>query len=163
MSGDDIRAGEVTLHADPAARADASLAFIGRLRTPWSPKDCPKNIRAARERGGAARIELAEGYGQGLTGLQVGQPVIVLYWAGEGRRDLILQAPRHTDGPRGTFALRSPKRPNPIIASTVVITELDVAGGVIGLDAIDAFDGTPVLDIKPWIATVDMPPDRQKG
>jgi tRNA (Thr-GGU) A37 N-methylase len=69
-----------------------------------------------------------------------------------------VQNPRHADGPRGVFALRSPVRPNPIALGTVVITSLDRETGVIGIDAIDAFDGTPVLDIKPWIGTVDTPP-----
>jgi tRNA (Thr-GGU) A37 N-methylase len=67
-----------------------------------------------------------------------------------------VQVPRHADGPRGTFALRSPVRPNPIALATAVITSLD--GATIGIDATDAFDGTPVLDIKPWIDTVDVPP-----
>jgi hypothetical protein len=73
-----------------------------------------------------------------------------------GQRDLIVQTPRHTDGPRGVFALRSPVRPNPIALGTVVITSID--GNTIGIDATDAWDGTPVLDIKPWIPTVDVPP-----
>jgi len=58
-------------------------------------------------------------------------------------------------------ALRSPRRPNPVILSTVVVTGLDPVAGVIGIDAIDAHDGTPVIDIKPWIETVDLPPSRQ--
>jgi tRNA (Thr-GGU) A37 N-methylase len=161
MTGE-IREGEETLPFDPGARADASMAFIGRLRTPWTPEDCPKNIRQARERGGAGHIELAPGYAAGLTGLAVGQWIVVLVWA-EGRRDLILQSPAHTDGPRGTFALRSPRRPNPILSSTVRITEIDTARARIGIDATDAFDGSAVLDIKPWIETVDMPPDRLTG
>jgi len=158
VSDSGIRDGETPLPFDPGARADAALAFIGRLRTPWGPGDCPKNLRAARERGGAARIELDEGYAPGLSGPSAGQAILLLYWAGAGRRDLIVQAPRHTDGPRGTFALRSPRRPNPVIAATARITGLDAARGVVGIDAIDAFDGTPVIDMKPWIETVDMPP-----
>lgn len=160
---DDVRAGEKTLPFDPGAREDAALAFIGVIRSPWTPADCPKNIRAARAQGKPARIELRDGYAPGLTGLAVGEPIVLLYWAGDGRRDLILQAPGHTDGPRGTFALRSPRRPNPVIVSTVIVTSLDAAAGVIGIDAIDAHDGTPVIDIKPWIETVDLPPSRQSA
>ena len=69
-----------------------------------------------------------------------------------------MQAPRHADAPRGTFALRSPNRPSPVSVSTVVITSLDIAAGIVGIDAIDCFDGTPVIDIKPWLETVDRPP-----
>jgi hypothetical protein len=64
-----------------------------------------------------------------LRGLEVGQAIQVLYWVDRGQRDLIVQAPRHTDGPRGTFALRSPVRPNPIALGTSVITELDTRKG----------------------------------
>jgi tRNA-Thr(GGU) m(6)t(6)A37 methyltransferase TsaA len=120
--------------------------------------NCAEEPARARETGEAARIELLPGFVPGLAGLGVGQAIQVLYWVDRGQRDLIVQSPRHTDGPRGVFALRSPVRPNPIALGTVVITSLDTEAGIIGIDATDAFDGTPVLDIKPWISTVDVPP-----
>ena len=153
------RPGEVLLPFDPGARADGSVSFIGRVRSPWGPEDCPKNIGRARESGKAAHIELAEGYGEGLLGLVVGQPVILLYWMDRSRRDIVVQRPGHTDGPRGVFALRSPARPNPVAMATVRITALDPETGRIGIDAIDVFDGTPLIDLKPWIETVDLPPE----
>ncbi len=116
-------------------------------------------MRQARERGEPARIDLLPDFAEALTGLREGQAIQLLYWVDRGQRNLLLQSPHHVDGPRGTFALRSPVRPNPIALSTVVITGLDIENGVIEIDAIDAFDGTPVLDIKPWIDTVDVPPD----
>lgn len=151
------RAGELRLDFDPGTRADATLAFIGHIRSPWADGTAPKNLRAARETGEAARIVLLPGYEAGVAGLSVGQAIQVLYWVDRGIRDLIVQAPRHADGPRGVFALRSPVRPNPIALGTCVITSLDAS--TIGIDATDAWDGTPVLDIKPWISTVDVPPD----
>jgi tRNA (Thr-GGU) A37 N-methylase len=165
-----LRPGEVALPFDPAGRSFAGVTAIGHLRTPWSPGAAPKNIRLARETGKPARIELLTGYASALTGLTVGQPIIVLTWMDRGRRDLVLQAPAHARAPRGTFALRSPVRPNPIALSTVLITGIDTgiepgidAGtdtgrGIVDIDASDCFDGTPVLDIKPWIAAVDLPP-----
>jgi tRNA-Thr(GGU) m(6)t(6)A37 methyltransferase TsaA len=157
-SPDGPRPGEVALDFDPATRADARLSFIGLIRSPWVKGTAPRNLRAARETGKGAEIELLPAYAPGLAGLSVGQAIQVLYWVDRGRRDLIVQAPRHADGPRGGFALRSPVRPNPIALGTVVITALDPERGVIGIDATDAWDGTPVLDIKPWIQTVDTPP-----
>ncbi len=154
----DLRPGEVLLPFDPAARADGSVSFIGTIRSAWAPGDCPKNIGAARATGKPAHIELREGYAVGLTGLSVGQAVILLYWMDRTRRDIVLQKPGHADGPRGVFALRSPARPNPVAMSTVRITELDQDAGRIGIDAIDVFDGTPLIDLKPWIETVDLPP-----
>lgn len=153
-----LRPGEVLLPFDPGQDTTICLAFIGTIRSPWSPEDCPKNIARARETGQGARIELKPGYADGLAGLEVGQAVIAVYWMDKARRDLIVQSPGHTDGPRGTFALRSPNRPNALAMSTVVITELDAAAGVIGIDAIDTYDGTPLLDLKPWLPTVDVPP-----
>jgi tRNA-Thr(GGU) m(6)t(6)A37 methyltransferase TsaA len=157
-SPEDPRPGEVALGFDPGDRTDGRIAFIGHIRSPWAKGTAPKNLRAAREREQDARIELLPDFIPGLLGLSEGQAIQVLYWVDRGQRDLIVQAPRHADGPRGVFALRSPVRPNPIALGTSVITSLDRATGVIGLDATDAFDRTPVLDIKPWISTVDVPP-----
>lgn len=153
------RPGEIALPFDPADRIDAGLSFVGTIRSPWGPGTAPRNLRAARDAGcEGARVELRDGYGEALAGLKVGQAIQLLYWVDRGDRSLSLQAPKHVDAPRGTFALRSPVRPNPIALGTVVITALDEAKGIIGIDAIDAWDGTPVLDIKPWIETVDVPP-----
>jgi tRNA (Thr-GGU) A37 N-methylase len=74
------------------------------------------------------------------------------------RRDLIVQSPAHRDGPTGTFALRSPARPNPIALAVTRLLAIQADSGTLTIDAIDAFDGTPVLDIKPWLASVDIPP-----
>ena len=157
---DDIREGEAVLPFDPGDRAEAGVAFIGRIRSPWSKSDCPKNIGQARETGKPARIELDKAYARGLRGLEAGRAVVLLYWMDRGSRDLIVQAPRHADAPKGTFALRSPRRPNPIAMAVVRITDIDAEAGHIGIDAIDCFDGTPLLDIKPWFDGVDIPPDR---
>ena len=154
----EIRPGEIALEG-AAAPEGPRLRFIGRIRSPWGPEDCPKNIGKARETGRGARIELDRDFVPALLGLELGQPVILLYWMDRARRDLLRQAPRHVEGPRGTFALRSPNRPNTISQCTVRITGIDAAAGTIGIDAIDCFDGTPLLDIKPWLATIDMPPE----
>ncbi|MFP4449310.1 MAG: TrmO family methyltransferase [Rhodosalinus sp.] len=153
------REGEQALGFDPADRTFAGIAAIGRIRSAWAPGDCPRNLRQARERGGGnARLEIDAPYRPGLGGLEAGQWIWLIAWYGDRRRDLIVQAPAHADGPRGTFALRSPVRPNPVALQLVRITRFDSGAGVIGIDATDAFDGTPIVDIKPWLDTVDMPP-----
>lgn len=157
----DIRPGELALGFDPVERAAAGVVFIGRLRTPWEPGNCPKNLRAAREAGGGGRIEIDTPWRAGLEGLAPGMALVVLYWLGGARRDLIVQAPRHRESPTGVFALRSPVRPNPIGLAVVRCTGLDAVAGVVEVDALDAFDGTPLLDVKPWIASVDLPPGAQ--
>lgn len=154
---DALRDGETVLAFDPATRADAGVTFIGRLETPWQPGDCPKNLTEARARGGVFALRLDADYVPALAGLQPGDAVVVLYWLGQGRRDLLVQAPGHHPDPRGTFALRSPRRPNPI--GLAVVRVLSIAGEWVQVDALDAFDGTPLLDIKPWLPRVDIPPD----
>ncbi len=69
-----------------------------------------------------------------------------------------MQKPRHAPAARGTFALRSPVRPNPIGLHVVGLTGLVVEAGIITLDAIDVLDGTPVIDVKPYFAGTDAPP-----
>ena len=153
------RPGEVALSFDPARIADdAHLRFIGRLRSPWARGNCPKNLREARELGGEFRAEIDLPFRPGLQGLVAGMPVILLYWTGLARRDMIVLHPSHREGPTGVFALRAPSRPNPVAVAVVRLVTVDFATGVLEVDALDAFDGTPLLDIKPWLPTVDVPP-----
>lgn len=155
---DPLRPGEIRLSPDPATRSDATLAFIGCIRSPWSADDCPKNITEARARQTQARVEIDAPYRAALHGLAPGDAVILLYWTGRARRDLAIQSPRHMPAPTGTFALRSPARPNPIALGVVRLLSVDLETGLLGIDATDAFDGTPLLDIKPFLPGVDIPP-----
>jgi tRNA-Thr(GGU) m(6)t(6)A37 methyltransferase TsaA len=111
-----------------------------------------------REMGGAFRAEMDPPFRQGLQGLMPGMPVILLYWTGLARRDMIVLHPAHRAAPTGVFALRSPSRPNPIAVAVVRLLAVDQAAGQLEVDALDAFDGTPLLDIKPWLPSVDVPP-----
>jgi len=155
-----IRDGEEQLHFDPADRGQAEVTFIGHIRSDWARGSAPRNLTEARALGGGnARIELDPVYARGLAGLEVGRSIWVLYWMDRGRRDLIVQAPHHRPDPRGVFSLRSPVRPNPVAMAAVRITDLDAVRGVIEIDATDAFDMTPVVDIKPWHDGIDIPPE----
>jgi tRNA-Thr(GGU) m(6)t(6)A37 methyltransferase TsaA len=62
-----------------------------------------------------------------------------------------------TEGVQGVFATRAPYRPNPIGLSLVEV--LGIAGTTIAFRGVDLLDGTPVLDIKPWFADCDLPPE----
>ena len=158
-AGKTARPGEVALSFDPARIADdAQLRFIGRLRSPWARGNCPKNLREARETGGGFRVEIDPPFRLGLQGLVPGMPVILLYWTGLARRDMVVLHPPHREAPTGVFALRAPSRPNPIAVAVVRLLAVDQAAGVLEVDALDAFDGTPLLDIKPWLPSVDVPP-----
>ena len=158
MIGSDRRPGEIALPFDPGAvPTDAGLVFIGRIRSPWKARsEAPKNMREARERAQSAAIEIDAAYRAGLDGLSAGMALIVLTFMHQARRDLIVQMPRHAEKPTGVFALRSPVRPNPIGLDVVRLLAIDAAAGTLTIDATDCLDGTPVIDLKPWLATTDV-------
>jgi tRNA-Thr(GGU) m(6)t(6)A37 methyltransferase TsaA len=152
-----IREGEVSVALPETF--DASLYFIGRIRTPWTTREqCPKN---ARESDAVCTIEVDERYAAALAGVESCSHLLVLYWMNRSRRDLVLQVPRSDRQQRGTFALRSPARPNPIAAS--VSTLLQVEGTRLSVIGLDCLDGTPLLDIKPYFASTDAFPDAVVG
>lgn len=124
---------------------DAGLWFIGRIRTPWTRRgDCPH--RGDAKAGPPCRIELFDPWGPALTGIEAQEHLQILYWMDQARRDLVLQNPKFGDRATGTFALRSPVRPNPVASSVVRL--LDVQGPVLTVRGLDCLDGTPLIDIK---------------
>ncbi|MCW6509130.1 SAM-dependent methyltransferase [Lichenifustis flavocetrariae] len=140
----DLRAGEQI--ADLPASSDASVYFLGRLRTPWSERSqCPR--RGDAETGPLCRVELDPRWREALAGLHRLRHLEILYWMHLARRDLVMQNPKSRGELFGTFALRSPMRPNPISSSVVTLVSIEAEGLVVrGLDCID---GTPLIDIKP--------------
>ncbi len=155
------RDGEISLATDPSAMPpDGHFVFIGHIRSPWKSRaDCPKNMAAARERGLTATVEINEAFRPGLEGLGGASHLVILSWFHHAPRNLIVQKPRHAAEPKGVFALRSPARPNPVGLHVAKLLALDGAAGLLTLDAIDVLDGTPVIDIKPYFASIDAFPD----
>ena len=154
---DGLREGEIAV-ALPE-RFDAALYYIGRIHTPWKRREeCPKN---PRESEATCTIALDPRWAQGLQGLETVSHVVVLYWMDQARRDLVLQAPHHYSERRGTFALRSPVRPNPIAVSVARLIRID--GNRLTVVGLDCLDNTPLLDIKPYFATTDSVPDAAVG
>ena len=138
------RPGETTIDLPPAD--DARLRFIGRIRTPFlSRADCPR--QGDPEAGPECRVELDPRLEPALEGTERKEWLELLYWLDRSRRDLLTQRPRGSDGPRGTFSLRSPQRPNPIGSSMVRLVRRE--GPVLVVRGLDCLDGTPVLDLKP--------------
>ena len=155
-----IRPGETAVELP--AETDAAVYFIGRIRTPWtSRKDCPKNAREARESGALCTIELDPRWAEALNGVESCSHLIVLYWMDQSRRDLVIQKPAHYGVGRGTFALRTPVRPNPIALSVVQL--LKIEGTRLSVVGLDCLEGTPLIDIKPYFASTDAIPDAQVG
>lgn len=156
-SGFGVRPGEVT--AELPAATDAGVYFIGRIHTPWKErKDCPKN---ARESDAVCTIEIDPRWAAGLKDLESCTHIVVLYWMDKAPRNLVLQTPAHYGVQRGTFALRSPARPNPIAMSVVRL--LRIEGNTLSVVGLDCLDGTPLLDLKPYFASTDSVPEAQVG
>jgi tRNA (Thr-GGU) A37 N-methylase len=138
-----LRPGEETVALPEAT--DAGLIFIGRIETPWMARaDCPR--RGDPEGGPVCRLVLDPRWAAALDGVRPGGRAQVLYWMHHARRDLVRQSPGHR-GPVGTFAIRSPNRPNPIAVS--VVSVLTVEGATVTVRGLDCLDGTPLLDLKP--------------
>ena len=108
-----------------------------------------------------ARSYLTRAGSQGLSGLETVSHVVVLYWMDRARRDLVVQAPRHYAERRGTFALRSPVRPNPIAVSVARLVRIE--GNRLTVVGLDCVDDTPLLDLKPYFASTDSVPDAAVG
>ncbi len=154
---DEIRPGEVAV-APPDA-TDAGLVFIGQIHTPWSDRlACP---RQGRQDGPVCRIELFAPWDQALEGLETYESIEVLYWLDRSRRDLLRQSPKSDGTTRGTFALRSPVRPNPI--GTSLVTLVGIEGANVIIRGLDCLDGTPLIDLKPDRCSFTPLAPRQPG
>ena len=159
MSDKDFGVWEGEKTIDLPAQTDAGVYFIGRIRTPWKTrKECPKN---ARESDAICTIELDPRWAEGLKDVESCSHLVLLYWMDKSPRNLVLQVPSHYGVQRGTFALRSPARPNPIAMSVVKL--IGIEGGKLSVAGLDCLDGTPLVDIKPYFATTDSVPDAVVG
>ena len=125
---------------------DAILHFIGRIETPWTHRaDCPK--RGDAQGGPDCTLVLDPRWLPALKGVEPGDSMQVLYWMDRARRDLLTQSPGDDGRTMGTFALRSPNRPNPIASSMVRLVAM--SGARLTVRGLDCVSGTPLLDIKP--------------
>lgn len=136
---------------------------IGIVRASQATKvEAARQPRAAQ--GAPARIELFPGrnFEHALEDLSRWQLIWVIFWFhhNPGWRPKVLP-PRSTSGRKGVFATRSPHRPNPVGLSVVRLEKVDGLN-VHVLDS-DMLDGTPVLDLKPYVAYTDSHPDAGNG
>lgn len=140
-----------------------ALRPIGRLRTPWaSCADCPRNGRLPQPVP-ECRVEVDAAWWPALAGLDGFSHLILLYWLGPGPDPMPLRITPRFDGlARGVLATRAPVRPNPIGLSVVAFAGF-AASGVLLMRYLDCVDGTPLLDIKPYLRTVDAEPAATMG
>src|SRR5215218_9170966 len=129
------------------------LIAIGRVESPLTERtEAPKQ---GDEGAPDATLVLDEQMAPGLEGLQPGDEILVLTWFDRAFRDVLRVRPRNDfNRPHaGVFSTRSPDRPNPIGLHRVTI--LDIDGARVRVNNLEALDGTPILDVKPLLRTVE--------
>ena len=136
---------------------------IGRLETPFATvADCPRNGRQLRP-APLCRARVFPEFVPGLKDLGGFSHLILLYWLDRPARPYALRFTPPFDGEeRGLFATRNPLRPNPI---GLAVAEIDGFDGedCLRVRHLDCVDGTPLLDIKPYLPTTDAVPDASMG
>lgn len=135
---------------------------IGTLHTPWrSIADCPRNGRQP-DPAPLCHAEIATEYVDGLRGLDGFSHLILLYWLDQAKPAELVFTPPFDDRPRGVFTTRSPRRPNPIGLSVVAFDGFATPTRL-KLRYLDCVDGTPLLDIKPYLPSTDSEPQARMG
>ena len=125
----------------------ATLNVIGHINTPYnSIEECPNNIDS---NGPLCKLVVYDDYKEGLLGLEIGQVILILYWFENTDRSVTLQESSKGENVIGTFALRTPHRPNPIAVAVLPIEAID--SGSVSVRGLDCLNGTHLLDIKPAI------------
>ncbi|WP_157556038.1 tRNA (N6-threonylcarbamoyladenosine(37)-N6)-methyltransferase TrmO [Nocardia acidivorans] len=134
--------------------ADAVLHPVGYVESTLNdPGEAP---RQGDEGAPDCDLVLDPAYAAAVDGLTAGAQVIVLTWLDRAARDVLAVHPRGdvTRPATGVFATRSPHRPNPI--GLHVVTLLSIEGTRLRVRDLEALNGTPVLDIKPVLGSVDQ-------
>ncbi len=136
-----------------------SMKSIGYVRSPYSDTaQIPKGPGAKHEAEG--RLELLPEYEEGLTDIEGFSHVFVIWVFDRSEGYDLMSKPPTASRPHGVFSTRSPRRPNPIGLTVVRILRRE--GRMLHVQGVDMLDGTPVLDIKPYLSSVPEA-DLKKG
>jgi tRNA-Thr(GGU) m(6)t(6)A37 methyltransferase TsaA len=131
---------------------------IGIIHSPFKEaKGTP--IQPAGARGVEGSVELFPEYVQGLKDLDGFSHILLIYHFHLAKQPSLLMKPFMDDQPHGIFAIRAPSRPNPIGLSVVRLVGIEE--NILRIEDVDIIDGTPLLDIKPYVPEFD-PRDVEK-
>jgi tRNA-Thr(GGU) m(6)t(6)A37 methyltransferase TsaA len=131
---------------------DIKYQPIGIIHTPFkTPEGMP--IQPPGAEGIKGTIEIFSKYGDGLQDLSGFSHILLLYHFHKGKGFNLHVVPFMDSQTRGVFSTRAPKRPNPIGLSLVKLEK--VAGRILHIENVDILDGTPLLDIKPYVPEFD--------
>lgn len=127
------------------------MRAIGIVRSPYgNPADVPRGLGARHEAEGVLEIDPA--LEEGLADIEGFSHLYVIWVFDRAGRCELSGTPPADDRPHGVFATRSPYRPNPIGLTVVHLLRRD--GNRLHVRGIDMLDGTPVLDVKPYLSNV---------
>jgi len=136
------------------------LKPIGTIRTPFQTADGTP-IQSIYGAGVEALVEIHDGYSDALADVEGFERLWLVYWLDRVGPFVPRVVPYRDQVAHGLFATRSPARPNPIGLSVVRL--LERKGSVLRVTDIDILDGTPLLDIKPYVPAFDSHPDSKAG
>jgi tRNA (adenine37-N6)-methyltransferase len=139
------------------------LAPIGYMRTAHATKvEAPRQPAAAQDAPGIIELLPGQNLEHAIEDLAGWQRIWVIFWfdRNTGWRPKVLP-PRSTSGRKGVLATRSPHRPNPLGLSVLRLERID--GLNLHVRDVDLLDGTPILDIKPYVAYSDAHPESGSG
>jgi tRNA (adenine37-N6)-methyltransferase len=127
------------------------LRPIGTINSPYKTKeDAPRQGRYSDK---LSKITIFDEYLEGMQDMERHKYYYVLYWLDKAERDKLKGIPPGKTEERGVFSIRSPARPNPIALCLVELVK--VKGNVLTVKWLDALDGSPILDIKPFWPETD--------
>ncbi|MDD1694416.1 MAG: tRNA (N6-threonylcarbamoyladenosine(37)-N6)-methyltransferase TrmO [Methanoregula sp.] len=143
------------MHDMPDSDATFTYSPIGAIHSPF--KDIAgMPIQPNGARGTRGTIEIFAPYREGLCDLDGFERVILIYALHRCTDHVLTVTPFLDTTPRGIFATRSPKRPNAIGLSVVRLLAVD--GRTLTIEDVDVLDGTPLLDLKPYVPAFDAYP-----
>jgi tRNA-Thr(GGU) m(6)t(6)A37 methyltransferase TsaA len=139
-----------------------TVRSIGVISTPWRTiADCPRNGRQPNP-APMCSVRVFPEYVEGLRGVDGFSHLILLYWMDQARAAELVFTPPFDDQPRGVFTTRAPRRPNPIGLSVVAFDGFETPD-TLKVRYLDCIDGTPLIDIKPYLVTTDCEPGASMG
>jgi tRNA-Thr(GGU) m(6)t(6)A37 methyltransferase TsaA len=138
----------------------AQLTPIGTIRSPFKePAGTP--IQPVFAEGVEGIVEVLPQYAEGLRDLDGFERIWLFYWLDRASSPRLRVTPFRDHVERGLFATRAPCRPNPIGLSCVRL--LGIEQNLLTVGGMDILDGTPVLDIKPYVPQFDAFPQSRAG
>lgn len=137
---------------------DINYQTIGEFHSELSPQTgAPRQGALTPENRGS--IQIYPSYQEGLKDIGKCSHIIALYHMHLSKNWHSMVRPPNSQKEFGLFATRSPNRPNSIGFAVLKLEKVE--NGILYVSGVDAFDGTPVLDIKPWLASIDCPDHAQ--